>query len=62
LKELDPYEGNHYNEPVDEDAQSSRVENIYKVTGHREDYINPTIDGELSRGVSNIMTQILMMP
>jgi hypothetical protein len=30
---LDPYEGDHYNEPVDEDAQSSKIENIYKVTG-----------------------------
>jgi hypothetical protein len=45
---LDPYEGDHYNELVDEDVWSLRVENIYKVTGHREDYINPTIDGELS--------------
>jgi hypothetical protein len=44
---LDPYEGDHYNELVDEDAQSSSIENIYKVMGHREDYINPTADGEL---------------
>jgi hypothetical protein len=33
---------------VDEDAQSSIIENIYKITGHREDYVNPTVDGELS--------------
>jgi hypothetical protein len=45
---LDPYEGDRYNEPVDEDAQSSVIENIYKIMGHREDYINPTTDGELS--------------
>jgi hypothetical protein len=32
---LDPYEGDIYNEPVDEDAQSSAIENIYKITGHR---------------------------
>jgi hypothetical protein len=45
---LDPYEGDMYNEPVDEDAWSSIIENIYKITSHREDYNNPTADGELS--------------
>jgi hypothetical protein len=59
---LDPYEGNQYNEPVDEDAHSSVIENIYKITRCKEDYINPTIDGELARGVSFLMTQILRMP
>jgi hypothetical protein len=44
---------------MDEDAQSSVIENIYKIIGHKEDYINPTIDGELSWRVSSIMTQIL---
>jgi hypothetical protein len=41
LVPLDPYGGDCYNEPVDEDAQSSTIENIYKVMGCREDYINP---------------------
>jgi hypothetical protein len=45
---LDPYEGDIYNDPLDEDAHRSTIENIYKITGHREDYINPTVDGELS--------------
>jgi hypothetical protein len=45
---LDPYEGDRYNDPVDEDAQSSVIENIYKITRHREDYINPTTYGEAS--------------
>jgi hypothetical protein len=45
---LDPYEGNRYNEPMDEDAWSLVIENIYKIMGCREDYINPTTDGELS--------------
>jgi hypothetical protein len=45
---LDPYEGDRYNEPVDEDAWSSGIENIYKVTWRREDYINPIVYGELS--------------
>jgi hypothetical protein len=43
---LDPYEGDHYNDPIDEDAQSSIIENIYKVMGRKYDYINPTTEGE----------------
>jgi hypothetical protein len=42
---LDPYEGSHYNELIDEDAWNLGIENIYKVMGCREDYINPTIYG-----------------
>jgi hypothetical protein len=45
---LDPNEGNIYNDPMNEDAQSSIIENIYNITGHKEDYVNPTVDGELS--------------
>jgi hypothetical protein len=45
---LDTYEGGQYNELMDEDAQSSANENVYKIMGQREDYINPTTDGELS--------------
>jgi hypothetical protein len=45
---LDPYEGDQYNEPMDEDAWSFVVQNIYKITGHIEDYINLTADRELS--------------
>ena len=40
-------EGDNYNEPMNEDAQSSIIENIYPITGHIEDYINPTTDGEM---------------
>jgi hypothetical protein len=45
---LDPNEGDRYNEPMNEDAQSSIIENIYQITRCREDYINPMMDGELS--------------
>lgn len=45
---LNPYEGDQYNELVEEDAQSSIIENIYNITRHREDCINPTTDGRLS--------------
>jgi hypothetical protein len=44
---IDTYKGDHYNEPIDEDAQILGIENIYKVTGCKEDYINPTANGEL---------------
>jgi len=44
---VDPYEKDRYNEAVDEDAQRSVIENIYKITGKKEDYINRSIDGEL---------------
>jgi hypothetical protein len=45
---LDPYEGDCYNETIYEDAQRSGIENILKVMGSREDYINPSVDGKLS--------------
>jgi hypothetical protein len=45
---LYPYEGDIYNEPLDEDARIPTIEKIYKITRHRENYINPTVDGELS--------------
>jgi hypothetical protein len=45
---LDPYEDDRYNELVDEDVEISVIENIYRITGYREEYINPTLDGELS--------------
>jgi hypothetical protein len=45
---LDVNEGDRYNESVNEDAQSSIIENIYDIRWHREDYGNPTADGELS--------------
>jgi len=33
---------------VNVDAYSSVIENIYQITRHREDYINPSTGGELS--------------
>jgi hypothetical protein len=45
---LDPYEGDHYNDPIDEDAQARELKIFTRSHGHREDYINPTTDGELS--------------
>jgi hypothetical protein len=45
---LGPYEGDCYNDPIDEDVWSLGIENNYKFMGCREEYINPTVDGELS--------------
>jgi hypothetical protein len=45
---LDPNESDRYNELMNEDVQSSIIENIYKIMGHKKDYINPLVDGELS--------------
>jgi hypothetical protein len=32
---------------VNEDVQSFVIENIYRITRHMEDYVNPTVYGEL---------------
>jgi hypothetical protein len=45
---LDPYEGDHYNEPIYEDVGCSTIENIYKFIGCREEYVKSTTDRELS--------------
>jgi hypothetical protein len=44
---LDPNEGDSYNEPIDEDAQRSTIENIYNIIGCKKDYVNPMKHGEL---------------
>jgi hypothetical protein len=45
---LDAHEGDIYNELVNDDAQSSIIENIYTITGCREYYVNTMVDGEMS--------------
>jgi hypothetical protein len=45
---LDMNEGDNYNEAINEDAQRSITKNIYHITWNIEEYINTTIDGELS--------------
>jgi hypothetical protein len=44
---MDPNEVDRYNDLMNEDAGSYVIEIIYNITGHREDYINPTADREL---------------
>jgi hypothetical protein len=48
ISSLDLTKGDKYNEPVNEDVQSSIIENIYNITGCKEDYVNLQLDGELS--------------
>ena len=45
---LDPLEGQRYVEPVFNEGQGDHLDNIYNVTALKEDYINPTADGNLS--------------
>jgi hypothetical protein len=48
ISPLDPYEGPWYTEPIKEEDYAYEMENIYKLTARQQDYINPTIDGNLS--------------
>jgi hypothetical protein len=45
---LDPDEGHRYIEPIREEDCAYELENIYKLTARKKDYINPTTDGNLS--------------
>jgi hypothetical protein len=44
---LDPDEGPRYREPIREEDYTYELENIYKLTARKHDYINPTTDGNL---------------
>jgi hypothetical protein len=45
---IDPDEGRICIEPIREEYHTYELENIYKLTTGQQDYINPTIDGNLS--------------
>ena len=45
---IDPLEGQRYVEPVYIDGQADYLDQVYNVTALKEDYINPTMDGNLS--------------
>ena len=45
---LDLDEGPRYTNPIREEDRAYELENIYKLTVRQQDYINPTIDGNLS--------------
>ena len=48
ISPLNPDEGLCYTEPIREDDYAYELENIYKLTARQQDYINPTVDGNLS--------------
>ena len=45
---IDRLEGQRYVEPIYNDRQVDYLDQIYIVTAIQEEYINPTIDGNLS--------------
>jgi hypothetical protein len=48
ISPLDPDEGRRYTRPIREEDCTYKLENIYKVTTRQHDYINPTVDGNIS--------------
>ena len=53
---LDPLEGHKYIEPVFNEGQGDHLDNIYNVNALKEDYIHPTVDGNLSYKCSRSCT------
>ena len=47
ISPLDSNEGDRYNDPVNGNAHSSIIVNIYQIKVHREDYINSRRYGEI---------------
>jgi hypothetical protein len=45
---LDPDKGQRYREPIRAEDHAYELENIYKLKSRKQDYINPTTDGNLS--------------
>ena len=45
---LDPLEGQRYVELMFNEGKGDHLDNIYNVTALKEDYINPTADGNMS--------------
>jgi hypothetical protein len=45
---LDLDEGQRYIEPIREEDHAYELEKIYKMTTRQQDYINPTVDGNMS--------------
>ena len=47
ISPLDPDEGLRYTYPIREEDYAYEMENICKLTARQQDYINPTVDGNL---------------
>lgn len=45
---LDPAEGAHYTEPVQDDESDDELDCIYQIMVQGQDWVNPTADGRIS--------------
>lgn len=45
---LNPREEERYTKSVRDELEAKAINNLYNITTRREDYVNPTIDGQLS--------------
>lgn len=48
LAPFNPKEREWYTNLVNNDMHSGGIKNLYNIMSMREDYVNPTMDGELS--------------
>ena len=44
---IDPLDGQRYVEPINSEGQGDYLDNIYNVSTLKDDYVNPTINGNL---------------
>ena len=45
---LDPFQGPRYIEPIRVEEEVRNMESLYQMTANQSDYINPTIEGNIS--------------
>ena len=45
---LDPFQGPCYIEPIKAEEEVHNMESLYQMTSNQRDYINPTVEGNIS--------------
>ena len=45
---LDPLQGPRYIEPIRAEEEARNMESLYQMTVNQSDYINPTVEGNIS--------------
>ena len=56
---IDPLEGQRYVEPVNNEGKGDYLENIYNISALKYDYVNPTVNGNLSwRSASSCISDL----
>ena len=45
---LDPFQGPQYIEPIRAEEEVRNMERFYQMTANQSDYINPTVEGNIS--------------